>query len=264
MLPTLFSLSSVPLLLPFPLAKAWRHLGPLGAFHWSPATGRIHHTPLGGEEICFCPISSHYSAVFGLCSPLPPPPLSGVGGGTSPVLPPLPWLPPVLSPPWTAPGSLSSVAVLHPLLVPPSLLSPSWRGHQASWLRPSGLPWRTPTSAGAAGGGRLPGRLGVALPDSRGGGPPGRLPSRVGGDGTAAPQPPLTPASPALLLHGGLLLFLLCKTQSWALRTCRHNTTTINLEKTNYSSFRCLHCLKKRCDHFLKSFSGKSIHDNEK
>ena len=181
-----------------------------GRSPWSPATGRIYHTPLGGgEEICFCPISSHYHAVFGLCPPLPPPPLPGVGGGTSPVPPPLPWWLTVLGPPGAAPGWLPSVGVFHPLLLPPSLFLPSWFGHHASQLRPSGFPWRTSIAAGAAGGSRPPGGLGVSLTYSRGGRSPGRLPSRVGGGSTAALQPPLTPAGPSLLLHGGLLLSLL-------------------------------------------------------
>ena len=123
--------------------------------------------------------------------------------------PPLPWRLTVLCPHGTAPGALPSVAVFHPLLLPPSLFPPSWFGHQASQLRPSGLPWRTSTAAGAASGGRPPGGLGVSLPYSRGGRSPGRLPSRVGGGGTAALQPPHTPAGPSLLLHGGLLLSLL-------------------------------------------------------
>ena len=83
---------------------------------------------------------------------LPPPPLPGVWGGTSPVFPPPSWLLAVLGPPWPAPGLLASVAGLHPLLPLPSLLPPSGRGYSASQPGLGGLPWRTPTAAGAGSG----------------------------------------------------------------------------------------------------------------
>ena len=139
---------------------------------------------------------------------LPLPPLPGVGGRTSPVLPPPSWRPVVLGPPGTAPGPLPSVAALQLPLPPPPLFSPSWSGPQSPQLGLS-LPWQTPTAAGAASGGRPPGGLGVGLPHSCGGRATGGLPSRVGSSGTAALQPPLILGGPPLLLHGGLLLLLL-------------------------------------------------------
>ena len=142
-----------------------RHLGQSGMLPMVASNGPNTSYTLGrGEEICFCPISSHYHVVFGLCPPLPPPPLPGVGGGTSPVPPSPFWQPTVLGPHRAPLVSLPPIAVLRSPLSPPPLLSPSWSGSPVPQPRLGGLPWRTPTATGAASGGRPPSGLGVASP----------------------------------------------------------------------------------------------------